>query len=113
MEEEIKKIFDIKEMFYVGTVKSVFGEDLFLFKTNDKNKQIAIEVSLVEVYTIYRTKSGFISNDSYCKIIGEKYYYLYTSKRKTFLKCDGVVIKEFNGDAFDFDKELVVLRLEG
>ena len=104
LKDTIKQIFLIGDFQYECT-ENMYDEDLLIL--SDGNKKIAIEISVFDDdFFIYEVK-----ND-------EEIYYrenfklitLYYEEGKTKLKFNGTI--EFEGKAFDFDLELVTLRLE-
>ena len=104
LKDAIKQIFSLDEFQYEGT-ENVCGEGLLML--SDGNRKIAIEISVFDDYFyIYEIKNN-----------GETYYrdnfklvVLCYEEGKTKLKFNGII--EFEGKAFDFDLELVTLRLE-
>lgn len=101
---EIKKIFEIKELNYTKAVKTIYGEILLLFKA--EGRTIAIEFEKENIYYIYEVEE----ESSCCFIVGPMVK-LFINKEETCLKFDNTVIK-LPGKAFDFAGELVLLAME-
>ena len=74
---------------------------------SDGNRKIAIEISVFDDdFFIYEVKND---EETYCRE-NFKLVTLCYEEGKTKLKFNGIV--EFEGKAFDFDVELITLRLE-
>ena len=108
---EIKKIFEIKELNFIKAIKTIYDEILLLF--NAEGRTIAIEFEKEDTYYIYEVEEEF----SWRFIVGPMIQ-LSIAKEKTCLKLDDTY-SEFNkriiklpGKAFDFAGELVLLALE-
>lgn len=101
---EIKKIFNIKELNYIKARearKTSYGTSSLLF--NSEGRTIVIEFDKDDNY-YYIYESG-------CFFIVESIIQLYTTDKETCLELDETVIK-LPGKAFDFTKELVLLAME-
>lgn len=104
LKDAIKQIFSIGDFKYECT-ENMYDEDLLIL--SDGNRKIAIEISAFDDdFYIYEVKND---EETYCRE-NFKLVTLYYEKGKTKLKFNGIV--EFEGKAFDFDLELVALRLE-
>lgn len=104
LKDVIKQIFLIGDFEYERT-ENMYDEDLLIL--SDGNRKIAIEISVFDDdFFIYEVKND---KETYCRE-NFKLVTLYYEKGKTKLKFNGIV--EFEGKAFDFDLELVTLRLE-
>ena len=100
LKNAIKQIFSLGDFKYEGA-KNMHEEDFLIF--SDGNKKIAIEISVLDDdFYIYEIENN--------KGLNFKIVILCYEEGKTKLKFNGIV--EFEGKAFDFDTELVVLRLE-
>lgn len=101
---EIKKIFNIKELNYIKAREAretSYGTSSLLF--NSEGRMIVIEFDRDDNY-YYIYESG-------CFFIVESIVQLYTTDEETCLELDETVIK-LPGKAFDFTKELVLLAME-
>ena len=101
---EIKKIFDVKELNYVKASKASrasYGTSSLIFDT--EGRMIVIEFDKDNNY-YYIYESG-------CFFIVESIVQLYTTDEETCLDFDETVIK-LPGKAFDFTNELVLLAME-
>ena len=104
LKDAIKQIFSLDDFQYEGT-ENVCGEGLLML--SDGNRKIAIEISVFDDYFyIYEIKNN-----------GETYYrdnfklvVLCYEEGKTKLKFNRIT--EFEGKVFNFDVELVTLKLE-
>ena len=105
LKDVIKQIFSLDDFKYEDT-ENVCGEGLLML--SDGNRKIVIEISVFndDYFYIYEIKNN-----------GETYYresfklvILCYEEGKTKLKFNG--IREFEGKAFNFDVELVMLKLE-
>ena len=104
LKDAIKQIFLLDDLQYEG-IENIYEEDLLIF--SDDNKKIAIEISVFDDYFyIYEIKNN-----------GETYYrdnfklvVLCYEEGKTKLNFNGIT--EFEGKVFNFDVELVTLKLE-
>ena len=101
---EIKKIFNIKELNYMKAreaKKTSYGTSSLLF--NSEGRTIVIEFDKDDNY-YYIYESG-------CFFIVESIVQLYITNGETCLELDETVIK-LPGKAFDFTRELVLLAIE-
>ena len=104
LKDAIKQIFSIGDFKYECT-ENMYDEDLLIL--SDGNRKIAIEISIFDDdFFIYEVKND---EETYCRE-NFKLATLYYEEGKTKLKFNGIV--EFEGKAFDFDVELITLRLE-
>ena len=104
LKDAIKQIFLLGDFQYEST-ENMYDEDLLIL--SDGNRKIAIEISaFADDFFIYEVKND---EETYCRE-NFKLATLYYEEGKTKLKFNGIV--EFEGKAFDFDLELVTLRLE-
>ena len=104
LKDVIKQIFLIGDFEYERT-ENMYDEDLLIL--SDGNRKIAIEISAFDDdFFIYEVKND---EETYCRE-NFKLATLCYEEGKTKLKFNGIV--EFEGKAFDFDVELVTLRLE-
>ena len=104
LKDVIKQIFLIGDFEYERT-ENMYDEDLLIL--SDGNRKIAIEISAFDDdFFIYEVKND---EETYCRE-NFKLVALYYEEGKTKLKFNGIV--EFEGKAFDFDVELITLRLE-
>lgn len=111
LEEEIKKRFGIKEFVYRGMKENNFSDhDLPIFDT-DKGTFTIEFGHHGDDHLIYKVKE-ISTFPGYFLKIKTQLSSLYTFGDQTYLKSDGVVTS-FQGKAFDFTQELVVLALEG
>lgn len=98
---EIKQVFDIKELNYVRARETSYGTSSLMF--NSEGRTIIIEFDKDDnCYYIY--ESGFF-------FIVESIIQLYTTKKETCLEIDDTIVK-LPGKAFDFTVELVLLAME-
>lgn len=111
LEEIIKQEFNVRKLSYIGTGKSNFGKKLLIFET--VNNTIAFEAEDKDNFYIYKVeKSSFLNKPFYlrktCKTL-----YLHKNSEETILDTSLDIKGEvFQGEAFNFDKELVILSLE-
>ena len=106
LEKAIKNQFGIEKFSYIGMGKNTFNDyDALIFDT-DKGT-IAIEISLCEIYYIYEIEET--SENSYK--MKPKTDCWFAFGEQTYLKTEKIVTS-FQGKAFDFTQELVVLTLE-
>ena len=104
LKDAIKQIFLIGDFEYEHT-ENMYDEDLLIL--SDGNRKIAIEISVFDDdFFIYEVKND---EETYCRE-NFKLVTLCYEEGKTKLKFNGIT--EFEGKAFDFDLELVTLRLE-
>ena len=104
LKDVIKQIFLIGDFEYERT-ENMYDEDLLIL--SDGNRKIAIEISAFDDdFYIYEVKND---EEIYCRE-NFKLVTLCYEEGKTKLKFNGIT--EFEGKAFDFDLELVTLRLE-
>ena len=103
LKDAIKQIFSIGDFEYECT-ENMCDEDLLIL--SDGNRKIAIEISIFDYFFIYKVKNN---EEIYCRE-NFKLVTLYYEEGKTKLKFNGIT--EFEGKAFDFDTELVTLKLE-
>lgn len=110
LEEEIKSKFGIKKLVYQGTGENASNDcNLLLFET-DKDI-LAIEFRFRRsYYYIYNVKELSLQPGRFFRI-KTKVSTLCAFGKQTYLKTNDVVTK-FQGKAFDFTQELVVLALE-
>ena len=116
LEKAIKEKFNIRKLSYIGTGKSNFGKKLLIFEAMDNTItfEIAFEAEDKDNFYIHEVeKNSFFNKPCYlrktCKTL-----YLHKNSEETILDTSFDIKGEvFQGEAFDFDKELVVLRLEG
>lgn len=97
---EIKKIFDVKELNYVKASRTSYGTSSLIFDA--EGRMIVIEFDKDDTYYIY---------ESGCFFIVESIVQLYTTDEETYLEFEGNTIK-LPGKAFDFTNELVLLAIE-
>lgn len=110
LEEEIKNKFGIKKLVYQGTGENASNDcNLLLFET-DKDI-LAIEFRLRRSYYYIYTVKELPRQPGRFFRIKTKISTLCAFGRQTYLKTNDVVTK-FQGKAFDFTQELVVLALE-
>lgn len=98
---EIKKVFDIKELNYMKATKTSYGTSLLTFDA--EGRTIIIEFDTDDNH-YYVYESG-------CFFIVESIVQLYTIDEETCLELDETIIK-LPGKAFDFTRELVLLAME-
>lgn len=98
---EIKKVFDIKELNYIKATKTSYGTSLLIFGA--EGRTIVIEFNKDDNY-YYIYESG-------CFFIVESIVQLYITDEETYLEFEGNTIK-LPGKAFDFTNELVLLAME-
>ena len=104
LKDTIKQIFSIGDFEYECT-ENMYDEDLLIL--SDGNRKIAIEISVFDDdFFIYEVKND---EETYYRE-NFKLVTLCYEEGKTKLKFNGIT--EFEGKAFDFDLELVTLRLE-
>ena len=104
LKRTMQQIFSLDDFQYEG-IEKVHNEDLLIL--SDGNRKIGIEISIFDdIFDIYEFKNN-----------GKTYYRenfkiatLYYLEGKTKLMFNGII--EFEGKAFDFDVELVTLKLE-
>lgn len=97
---EIKKIFDVKELNYVKASRASYGTSSLIFDA--EGRMIVIEFDKDDTYYIY---------ESGCFFIIESIVQLYTTDEETYLEFEGNTIK-LPSKAFDFTNELVLLAIE-
>lgn len=109
LEEEIKNQFKVEKFSYRGMGKNIFNDcDAFIFDTNKGT--IAVEISLFEIYYIYEIEeTPENSENSYT--MKPKTDCWFAFGEQTYLKTNEIVTS-FQGKAFDFTEELVLLALE-
>lgn len=98
---EIKKIFDIRELNYVRARETSYGTSSLIF--NAEGRIIIIEFDKDDNY-YYIYESG-------CFFIVESIIQLSITDEETCLELDETIIK-FPGKAFDFTMELILLAME-
>lgn len=98
---EIKKVFDIKELNYMKATKTSYGTSLLIFDAEERTIVIEFDTDDNHYY-IY---------ESGCFFIIESIIQLYTTDEETCLELDETIIK-LPGKAFDFTRELVLLAME-
>lgn len=110
LEEAIKNQFGIKKFIYKGTGKNKFNDfGLLLFDT-DKGV-LTIELGFYKnYYYIYKIKE-LPENLEFFFRARTEISSLYTFDDQTYLKVNDSITM-FQGKAFDFTQELVVLTLE-
>lgn len=101
MLNEIRKVFDIKELNYVKAIETAYGTSALLF--NAEGRRIIIEFDKDDNY-YYIYESG-------CFFIVETIIQLSITDEETCLEFDETAIK-LPGKAFDFTMELVLLAME-
>lgn len=110
LEEAIKKRFGITKFVYKGMQENNFSDhELPIFESNKGTFTIEFgfhgdDHLIYEIREIARFPGYFLK-------IKTQLSSLYTFGDQTYLKSDGVVTS-FQGKAFDFSSELVVLALE-
>lgn len=104
-EKEIKSKFKLKKLSYIGIAKDVLNDALFVFETNT-DKKFAIEIGMGNNYYGYMVVNSEFRKNVYLRK-GSKTIVFYYYEGKTI-----VGMKELEGEAFNFDSELVVLELE-
>lgn len=109
LKDTIKQIFSLDDFHYEGIGKSIYEEDLLIL--SDGNKKFAIEVimPLDTDFYMYEIEASKLNENLYCRK-HFKIAILCYSNGKTKLKFNGVT--KFDGKAFNFDAELVTLKLE-
>lgn len=109
LEEAIKNQFGIEKFIYKGMGKNAFNDyNAFVFDT-DKGT-IAIEISLCEIYYIYEIEETPENSENSYKM-KPKTDCWFAFGEQTYLKTNKIVTS-FQGKAFDFTAELVLLTLE-
>ena len=98
---EIRKVFNIKELNYVKAIETAYGTSALLF--NSEGRRIIIEFDKDDNY-YYVYESG-------CFFIVESIIQLSIADEETCLELDDTIIK-LPGKAFDFTAELVLLAME-
>ena len=104
---EIKKIFNIKELNYIKAMKTLYGETLLLFKA--EGRTIAIEFEEENNYCIWEISKDVKSSG--CLFSLMPIVKLYATSQETYLEFEGTTIK-LPGKAFDFTIELDLAALE-
>ena len=105
LEKEIKSRFKLKKLSYIGIAKDMLNDTLFVFET-DTDKKFAIEIGMDNNYYGYMVVNSEFYNNTYLRK-GSKIVVFYYYEGKTI-----VGMKELEGEAFNFYKELVILELE-
>ena len=110
LEEAFKDKFGVEKFVYKGIGKNTFNNfGLLLFETNKGT--LAIELGFYkDYYYIYKTKELTKHPELFFSVAPE-ISCLYTFDDQTYLKVNGEIAM-FQGKAFDFTQELVVLALE-
>ena len=110
LEKAIKDKFGIEQLVYQGIGKNTFNDfDLFLFST-DKGA-LAIELGFYKNhYYIYKIEELSENLELFYEFKAE-INSLYTFGNHTYLKVN-CEVADFQGKAFDFTQELVLLELE-
>lgn len=110
LEEAIKNKFGIEKFVYKGIGKNTFNDfSLLLFDTN--KGAIAIELGFYKnYYYIYKIKELPKQPELFFRVRTD-ISSLYTFDDQTYLKVNDDVTM-FQGKAFDFTQELVLLALE-
>lgn len=105
LEKEIKSRFKLKKLSYIGIAKDVLNDALLVFET-DTDKKFAIEIGMDNNYYGYMVVNSEVYDNTYLRK---------NSKTVVFYYYEGKTIvgmKELEGKAFNFDSELVILKLE-
>lgn len=110
LEEAFKDKFDIEKFDYQGIGKNTFNDfSLLLFDTNKGT--IAIELGFYKnYYYIYKIKELPKQPELFFRVRTD-ISSLYTFDDQTYLKVNDDITM-FQGKAFDFTQELVLLALE-
>lgn len=109
LEEAIKSKFGVEKFIYKGIGKNTLNDcNAFIFDTNKGT--IAIEIRLCEFYYIYEIEETLENSENSYKM-KPKIDCWFAFGEQTYLKTNKVV-KSFQGKAFDFTEELVLLALE-
>ena len=104
LKRTMQQFFSLDDFQYKGT-ENIYDEDLLII--SDDNKKIGIEISIFDnIFDIYEFKNN---GKTYCRE-NFKIATLYYLEGKTKLMFNRII--EFEGKAFDFDVELVTLKLE-
>lgn len=101
MLNEIRKVFDIKELNYVKAIETAYGTSALLF--NAEGRRIIIEFDKDDNY-YYIYESG-------CFFIVESIIQLSITEEETSLILEKTAIS-FPGKAFDATDELVISAIE-
>lgn len=105
LEKEIKSRFKLKKLSYIGIAKDMLNDTLFVFET-DTDEKFAIEIGMDNNYYGYMVVNSEVYDNTYLRK---------NSKTIVFCYYEGKTIvgmKELEGEAFNFDSELVILELE-
>ena len=105
LEKEIKSRFKLKKLSYIGIAKDMLNDTLFIFET-DTDKKFAIEIGMDNNYYGYMVVNSEFYDNTYLRK-DSKIVVFYYYEGKTI-----VGTKELEGKAFNFDAELVALKLE-
>ena len=103
--KEIKSRFKLKKLSYIGIAKDMLNDTLFIFET-DTDKKFAIEIGMNNNYYGYMVVNSEFYDNTYLRK-DSKIVVFYYYEGKTI-----VGTKELEGKAFNFDAELVALKLE-
>ena len=103
--KEIKSRFKLKKLSYIGIAKDMLNDTLFIFET-DTDKKFAIEIGMDNNYYGYMVVNSEFYDNTYLRK-DSKIVVFYYYEGKTI-----VGTKELEGKAFNFDAELVALKLE-
>lgn len=103
--KEIKSRFKLKKLSYIGIAKDMLNDTLFIFET-DTDKKFAIEIGMDNNYYGYMVVNSEFYDNTYLRK-DSKIVVFYYYEGKTI-----VGMKELEGKAFNFDAELVALKLE-
>lgn len=110
LEEAIKDKFGIKKFTYKGIGKNTFNDFSLLLFDTDKGA-LAIELGFYKnYYYIYKIKELPKQPELFFRVRTD-ISSLYTFDDQTYLKVNNDIMM-FQGKAFDFTQELVLLALE-
>ena len=108
--DAIKKGFGFDDFTYIGIGKSVGGRPILLFDTGTLN--IAIREKSFG-YEIFRVVESAIFDGRYARLdVFNTFMYIDDKLNETVLLGEGIGTHRFQGKAFDFSVEKVIMALE-
>lgn len=112
LEKEVKRFFEIKYMNYIGPGFTIYDECFLLYETDKGKFCIGFFCDCITLSLVKEMPDGKFSFACADRVARIDYDGINTVLRKNIFSED--TSKTFyKGKAFDFDKEIVALKLEG
>lgn len=112
LEEEIKKFFEIEYINYIGPGFTFYDKCFLLYKTNKGKFGISLYYNYLLLSFVKEIPDGKFNFTYADRSAALEYNGMNTILMKSVRYKDAVKIV-FEGKAFNFDKEIVALKLEG